>query len=245
MHFALLRPAFSVLRNFVQDLPATRLNKYPCQLLPKLLPLLRTAYVLLDLPLDMALPIERRDGPHKPQPPPVRFFFARRGGQELAVHADGHAAPTLEHAQERALGEAAPRGLPVRERIAQPARLGVVRAYLDRQRALPDGVEQRRRYDVGRHAVAEAEAHEAGFGEDQHGVWSVGIVEFCETCVTVMYIYIRSSAPGEGCFCENLKDSYRLPRLGCVCSLVRRAKGEKKMGGNVLRPERQDPGIAS
>jgi hypothetical protein len=59
-------------RSFVisSKISPTRLHKRLRQLRPKFLPALRAAHVLLDLPLDVALPIERRDGPHEPQAPP-------------------------------------------------------------------------------------------------------------------------------------------------------------------------------
>ncbi len=53
--------------------------------------------------------------------------------------------PPLEDAQARAFGTAAPRRLAVRERLAQRARLGVVAADLDAERALGHGVEERGR----------------------------------------------------------------------------------------------------
>ena len=83
-----------------------------------------------------------------------------------------------------ALREALPLRLPVRQRRTQPQRLGVVRAYLDPERALPDGVKERRRTNVGRDAVPEPEAHETGFREDERGVRPLGVVELGEAGVT-------------------------------------------------------------
>ena len=160
-------PLLPVFRNFVQNFPSTNFNKCPRHLGSKFLRLLRAPDLAPNFLLDVAPPIHSSDSPNELQPCGAHAAAAFRCsvvGHELAVHAHGHATPALEDTQAGALCQTAPRRLPVRERVAQTPRLRVVRADLDAQRTLPDGVKERRRYDIGRYTIAKAEAQESRFG---------------------------------------------------------------------------------
>ena len=69
-------------------------------------------------------------------------------------------------------------------RFQQLCGVRVVRADLDAQPALRDGVVEDRRTEVGGRAVPEVDSIEPGFGEDDRGVRGVGVVELREAGVT-------------------------------------------------------------
>lgn len=122
--------------------------------------------------LDMLRTVERGDTPRElqkaaPRPLPLT---------QLRVHAYRDAASALKNPETCALRVARPLRRPVRDRRAEGARGVVVRADLDRERALRDGVQKRRWPKVARDARAPAEADHAGTREDDRvegRVWRV------------------------------------------------------------------------
>ena len=87
----------------------------------------------------------------------------------------------------------------------------VVRADLDRECTLGDGIQERRGPEVARDARAPAEADHACTREDNRVIWRVRRVELC---------YASVSARGKPPLYEWDKYTHRLPR--CQCSHVKR-----------------------